>query len=111
MQEISIEGDYNTRIKMWLKNTPWQLFYSVFTTDVVRKGDLDKFFVGGDGAFLLSILKFGGIRTISDTTFFSFPYGESINGTMQSAIKVNPGLLSKIFPFYPLTKWCLKQKS
>jgi len=108
IQEICIEGNYNRRIKTWLKNIPWQLFYSVYRTEVVRKGDLNEFFVGSDGAFMLSILKFGGIRTISDTTFVSFPYGESINGTIQSAIKINPGLVSKIFPFYPLTKWCIK---
>jgi len=107
LQEIFIEGDYDTRIKICLRKIPWQLFYSLFRTEELRKSFSDEFFVGSDATLLLNIVKFGEIKTINDTTFFSYPHGESSKGMMRASIKYNSGL-GKIFLFYNLTKWCFK---
>jgi len=44
---------------------------------------------------------------IDEFLFYSYPHGESSKGLLYLGKKFNQSTLGKIFPFYPLTKWCL----
>jgi len=107
LNTVSILGSYEDRIKKMLREWQWEMFYSLFRTKELKKSAIWEEWTGFDGAWLLSILKHGEIQVVSEFLFHSFPHGESSKGLLSVAVKFNPSILGKIFPFYPLTKWCL----
>jgi glycosyltransferase involved in cell wall biosynthesis len=107
LNTIPILGSYDDRIKKFLRKWQWETFYSLFRTDVLKKGAVWETWLGFDGAWILNILKYGEIQVVEEFLLHSYPYGESSVGLLQLAKNNNPSTFGKIFPFYPLTKWCL----
>ena len=103
------------RIRKYLKHFPWEMFYSVYRTEALRKSFVHDFFIGHDAGLVLSILKYGEIQVVNQFLLESFPSYGSTEGLMQvkqkshgKYSKTTKSNTARIFPFYPLTKWCVK---
>jgi glycosyltransferase involved in cell wall biosynthesis len=107
LNTVSIIGSYEKRIEKFLKEWQWEMFYSLYRTNELKKGLIWETWTGFDGACVLNILKYGEIQVINEFLFHSYPHGESSKGLLYLGGKFNPTILGKICPFYPLTKWCL----
>ena len=105
---LPITGNYMERIRKYLKHFPWEMFYSVYRTEALRKSFVHDFFIGHDAGLVLSVLKHGEIQVINQFLLESFPSGTSSEGMMQLTHKIAKSNTARIFPFYPLTKWCVK---
>ena len=107
LNTVSIIGSYENRIEKFLKEWQWEMFYSLYRTTELKKGAIWETWTGFDGAWVLNILKYGEIQVVNEFLFHSYPHGESSKGLLHLGKKFNPTIFGKIFPFYPLTKWCL----
>ena len=105
---LPITGNYMERIRKYLKHFPWEMFYSVYRTEALRKSFVHDFFIGHDAGLVLSVLKHGEIQVVNQFLLESFPSGTSSEGMMQLTHKIAKSNTARIFPFYPLTKWCVK---
>ena len=105
---LPITGNYMERIRKYLKHFPWEMFYSVYRTEALRESFVHDFFIGHDAGFVLNVLKHGEIQVVNQFLLESFPSGTSSEGMMQLTHKIAKSNTARIFPFYPLTKWCVK---
>ena len=105
---LPITGNYMERIRKYLRHFPWEMFYSVYRTRALRKSFVHDFFIGHDAGLVLSVLKYGEIQVVNQFLLESFPSGMSSEGMMQLTHKIAKSNTARIFPFYPLTKWCVK---
>ena len=105
---LEITGSYMERIRKYLKHFPWEMFYAVYRTKLLRESFVHDFFVGSDASLVLSVLKHGEIQVVDQILLESFPVGGSSEGMMQLTRKFAKSNTARIFPFYPLTKWCVK---
>ena len=105
---LPITGNYMERIRKYLKHFPWEMFYSVYRTEALRESFVHEVFVGFDASLALNVLKHGEIQVVNEFLIESFPAGTSSEGMMQLTHKFAKGNTARIFPFYPLTKWCAK---
>ena len=97
---LPITGNYNERIRKYLKHFPWEMFYSVFRTKALRDSVVlnPSFLVGHDAGLVLNILKHGEIQVVDQILSESLPVGGSFTYKYYK----------HIMPYYPLTKWCVK---
>ena len=105
---LPITGNYMERIRKYLKHFPWEMFYSVYRTEALRESFVHEVFVGFDASLALNVLKHGEIQVINEFLIESFPTGASSEGIMSLTHRLAKGNTARIFPFYPLTKWCAK---
>ena len=111
---LPITGNYMERIRKYLKHFPWEMFYSVYRTEPLRKSFVrgyllgKDYFVGNDASLVLNVLKYGEIQVVNDILLVSIPAGASSKGMMSMTRKYSNSNMGRIFPFYPLTKWCAK---
>ena len=105
---LPITGKYMERIRKYLKHFPWEMFYSVYRTEALRESFVHDFFIGHDAGLALNVLKHGEIQVVDEFLLVSIPVGSSSEGMMQLTHKFAKGNTARIFPFYPLTKWCVK---
>ena len=112
---LPITGNYVERIRKYLKYFPWEMMQAVYRTKPLRESSIHDFFLGWDASLVLNILKHGEIKVVNQFLLESFPsYGSSealiqvkqkSHGKYSKTTKSNT---ARIFPFYPLTKWCVK---
>ena len=95
---LPITGNYMERIRKYLKHFPWEMFYAVYRTKLLRESFVHDFFVGSDASLVLSVLKHGEIQVVDQILLESFPVGGSFIYKYYE----------DIMPFYPLTNWCIK---
>ena len=105
---LPITGNYMERIRKYLKHFPWEMFYSVYRTEALRESFVHDFFIGHDAGLALNVLKHGEIQVVDEFLLVSIPVGSSSEGMMRLTHKFAKGNTARIFPFYPLTKWCIK---
>ena len=111
---LPITGNYMERIRKYLKHFPWEMFYSVYRTESLRKSFAHGFllgkdnFIGSDASLVLNVLKHGEIQVVNDILLVSIPAGASSKGMMSMTRNYSNSDMGRIFPFYPLTKWCAK---
>jgi len=105
---LEITGSYMERIRKYLKHFPWHMMLAVYRTKELRECSIHDFFIGWDATTVLNILKHGEIKVVNQFLLQSFPSGESSEGMMQLTRKFAKSNTARIFPFYPLTKWCVK---
>ena len=112
---IEITGSYMERIRKYLNDFPWQMMLAVYRTKELRESSIHDFFLGWDASLVLNILKYGEIKVVNQFLLQSFPSNGSDGVLTQIKQKENTTYTSgrksnttQIFPFYPLTKWCLK---
>ena len=97
---LPITGNYNERIRKYLKHFPWEMFYSVFRTKALKDSVVlnPSFLVGHDAGLVLNILKHGEIQVVDQILIESIPVGGAFTYKFYK----------NIMPYYPLTKWCIK---
>ena len=112
---LPITGNYVERIRKYLKYFPWEMMQAVYRTKPLRESSIHDFFLGWDASLVLSILKHGEIKVVNQFLLESFPSYGSSEGLMQvkqkshgKYSKTTKSNTARIFPFYPLTKWCVK---
>jgi hypothetical protein len=96
------------RMRKYLKHFPWHMMLAVYRTKELRECSIHDFFIGWDATTVLNILKHGEIKVVNQFLLQSFPSGGSSEGMMQLTRKFAKSNTARIFPFYPLTKWCVK---
>jgi len=95
---LPLTGNYRERIRKYLKHFPWEMFYAVYRTKSLRESFVHDFFIGSDASLVLNILKYGEIQVVDEILVESIYSGAS----------ANYNYYKHIMPFYPLTKWCVK---
>jgi len=103
-----ISGSYEKKVRTLLKKSAYQVIYSLFRTDDLKKSMVTKSFVGIDGAIVLNILKHGDIHMTDEVMMYRYDYGASTKGSISTARLLNKGVLTTIFPHYPLTSWFIR---
>lgn len=100
-------GTYEERIKIYLKAASAQSIYGCFRANELKKSFIsDKDFIGSDLAIILNILKFGNFHVINKKLIKFYGGGYSKEGLVKATRKYKHSLIGRIFPHYPLTKWC-----
>ena len=111
---LPITGNYMERIRKYLKHFPWEMFYSVYRTEPLRKSFVrgyllgKDYFVGNDASLVLNVLKHGEIQVVNEFLLVSIPSGAASKGMVSMTRNYSNSNVGLIFPFYPLTKWCAK---
>jgi len=111
---LPITGNYMERIRKYLKHFPWEMFYSVYRTEPLRKSFVrgyllgKDYFVGNDASLVLNVLKHGEIQVVDEFLLASIPSGAASKGMVSMTRNYSNSNVGLIFPFYPLTKWCAK---
>lgn len=104
----TISGTYDQKIRKLFKKNMYRVMYSLFRTEELRRCIEDNSFVGFDVPLVLNILKRGDIKMLDEVLMYRFDHGISTRGSISVSRMYNSGLLSMIFPHYPVTVWCLK---
>jgi len=104
---FSIEGDFQSKTRMYLKKSSCQVIYSIFKSDVIKKSMIDESFLGHDWAIFLNVLKYGNLAVIDEVLMYEYERGISGKGLISSTRQFNKGI-GVFFPWYSLTKWCVK---
>lgn len=104
----SLIGSYEHKIRTCLSKFPYQMFYGVYRTNILRKCIIDDHFVSDTYAVVLNLIKYGNINEIDEVLLYVYPGGTSAKGIFHAAKLFNRGIVGRIFPHYPLTKWCVK---
>ena len=112
---LPITGNYVERIRKYLNNFPWEMMMAIYRTKPLRESSIHDFFLGWDASLVLNILKHGEIKVVNQFLLESFPSYGSSEGLMQvkqkshgKYSKTTKSSAAQIFPFYPLTNWCVK---
>ena len=111
---LPITGNYMERIRKYLKHFPWEMFYSVYRTEPLRKSFVrgyllgKDYFVGNDASLVLNVLKHGEIQVVNEFLLASIPSGAASKGIVSMTRNYSNSNVGLIFPFYPLRKWCAK---
>ena len=105
---LEITGNYMERIRKYLKHFPWHMMLAVYRTKELRECSIHDFFIGWDASQVLNVLKHGEIKVVNEFLLVSVPSGASSEGMMSMTRKYSDSNMGRIFPFYPLTKWCAK---
>ena len=104
----SLDKTFEENVRELLSKGHADMMYGIFKTDVLNTivRNID-FGVGWGYAMLLNVLKFGKINVIDEILILKYDGGLSKSG-MITFSKVNKGVLGRIFPAMPYTKWCLR---
>ncbi len=105
---LPITGNYMERIRKYLKHFPWEMFYAVYRTKKLRESFVHEYFAGFDASLALNVLKHGEIQVVNEFLIESFPAGGASGGIINLTRSITRNTFVQIFPFYPLTKWCVK---
>ena len=108
LDNISLSGKYENKVRLCLKKSKMHPFYGVYRTDKLRKSFVSDTFFGVDHATILNILRHGDLHVIDEVLMLVYDAGLSKKGIIHSIDSVSGGLAEKIFPMYSLTHWCAK---
>jgi len=104
---ISLEGNFENKAREYMKRSTCQVFYSIFDTQIIRKCFISETFLGNDWAIFLNVLKYGDLRVVEEVLMQQYERGGSGKGLISASKQFNHGI-GVVFPWYALTKWCLK---
>jgi len=104
---FSIQGDFQTKARLYLKECSCQVIYSIFKTDIIKQSFISDSFLGNDWAIFLNVLKNGDLSVVDEVLMFEYERGISGKGLISSTKQFNRGV-GVVFPWYSLTKWCQK---
>lgn len=105
---ISLSGSYDEKVKLCLKKSRLQVLYGIFRTDVLRKSIVKEKFLGNDLCVILNILKHGDFHVTNDILLEYSDAGTSKREYISLAREFNDSIFGTIFPWHPLTNWCIK---
>lgn len=101
-------GDYEQKVRLLFKKSAYQVMYSVYRTEELKKCVIQDQFVGFDVPIILNALKLGDINMMNEILMFRFDRGMSTMGSIRMSRSLEQGVIGIIFPHLPLTFWCLK---
>ncbi len=104
----SLSGSYNKKITKFLKKPKLQMLYGVYKTNALKKSMITEEFVGNDWPIIFNVLKYGDFHVIDDILIQSYNAGTAKKGMLSLTNQFKVGRMGHIFPYYPLTVWCLK---
>jgi glycosyltransferase involved in cell wall biosynthesis len=104
-----LNGDFSIKSRKYLKGSSCQVIYSVFKLEVIKKSIVSESFLGNDWAIFLNVLKYGNLAVIDDVLMYEYERGISGKGLISSTKQFNKGI-GLIFPWYSLTKWCIRNQ-
>jgi glycosyltransferase involved in cell wall biosynthesis len=102
----SITGSYKKKIRKYLKKSRAWAVYGLYKTDILQKSFLKEYFYGNMTACMLNALRKGDMIIVNETLTEFYSGGISKQGIFKAAKSQNKGIVSILFPFYPLTSWC-----
>lgn len=102
----SINGPYEQKIRILFKKSAYQMQFGVCRTYAIKKCLIDKMFVGDDVCLCLNLLKYGDVHMIDDVLLLIYDRGMSTVGSISTGNMYGYGVVNKLFPHIPLTKWC-----
>ncbi len=105
---FTIEGTLESKTRLYLKKCSCQTIYSIFRTDVLKNSLIENSFLGNDWAIFLNVLKFGNLDVNDEILMHEYERGASGKGIISISKQFNTGKTGIIFPWFPLTKWFLK---
>jgi len=108
MGVYSIQGSYEDKVGIYLRKSTCEIIYGVFRTQKLQHSIVNRSFIGNDWATMLNVLKYGDFNVIDEVLMYEFEGGITAGGIINSARHYNHGILGIIFPWYPLTFWCIK---
>ena len=105
-----INGNYNQRLRLMLKEIPWPYFYGIFKTDAMKKSFVEERMAGFDGAVIINLIKYGNISVIDEQLFNGYAQGGQSKGiiSLSKEFNIGRGFITKIFPYYPLSTYLRK---
>ena len=104
----SISGAYEKKVRFYLKKSTCAIIYGVFRTDKLRESIVIESFIADDWAIMLNILKHGDFHVVDDVFLYRFERGRESKGIINLARSFNQGFHGIVFPWYPITAWCIK---
>ncbi len=104
----TISGNYDQKVKKYLKNSMCDMFYGIYRTNSIKKCFLIDKFAGSDWAINLNVLKLGDVHVIDKKLWHKTLGGISSKGMIKTLSILNKGKISKIIPYYNFTSWCVK---
>jgi glycosyltransferase involved in cell wall biosynthesis len=104
---VPINGNFQTKTRTYLKKSSCQVIYSIFKSEIIKKSIITEPFLGNDWAIFLNVLKYGNLAVINEILMYEYERGISGKGLISSTKQFNKGI-GVIFPWYSLTKWCIK---
>ena len=104
---FTISGTFDEKVRSYLRKSSCQVIYSLF-----RRKELStcyhESFIGNDWIVFLNILKYGDLHVLNDVLMFEYQSGITGKGIIGAMKHYENNWCSRAFPWYPLTKWCLK---
>jgi len=103
---FTIKGSFDEKVRLYLRKSSCQVIYSLF-----RRKELSTCFhepfIGNDWTVFLNILKYGDLNVLDEVLMLENQSGITGKGIISAIDHYENDLFSRIFPWYPLTKWCL----
>ena len=97
---FSLNGNYNERIKKFLKNPSALVIYSVFRTVDLKKSIIVKNIAALDFIIILNVLEFGKINVLDEVLMKYYTGGSSSNGFISQFRNKQIPLEDLIFPYF-----------
>jgi glycosyltransferase involved in cell wall biosynthesis len=104
----SISGSYDHKVKKYLKNSMCDIYYGFHRTACIKESFVMDKFVGNDWATNLNILKLGEVYIINKKLWQKNLIGISSKGMNETLDSLHKGTISKNFPYYKFSLWCIK---
>jgi len=103
-----ISGSYLEKIRKVLITRASNMLYGLMRRKALLKSITNERFLGDEWCVMLNVVKYGNYNEINEQLLYRFERGASWHGIIYLAKNFNKSLLGKIFPNYPLTRWCAK---
>lgn len=101
---FSLKGEYDLKIRLFLKKFPWHLFYGVYKTEILKKSPLLTI-SGFDALPIISSLRYGDIEILDNVYLEVYASGRQSEGLIQDAQRLYGNNPFKIlFYYYPLIR-------
>lgn len=104
----SLLGNYEKKVKKYLKNSMCDMYYGFHRTSSIKKSIVTDKFAGNDWATNLNILKLGEVYVIKKKLWNKNLIGISSEGMRKTLDVLHEGKISRISPYYKFSLWCIK---
>ena len=80
----------------------------MYRTKALKDSMVKEEFVGNDHALILNVLRYGDISVVNEVLIDIFDAGTAKKGMVSLTRQFKSRKIGYIFPYYPLTSWCVK---
>jgi len=101
-------GSYEEKVKFYLGFLQANSVYAVFRTDKLQKSSFTNQELAWDLTLILNVLKYGDIHVIDEVLMYKYRGDRPQTSYFESVRQRGVNIPKSIFPFIPLTLWCVK---